>query len=272
MMALLTGGCSQNFEVLNVEEYSYEEYEVSEIQETSLQNPEIPVQQQPSELIDMAIHDNEHNIYNGNVGNKEIRMIITRTDNDLSAAYITRTGDEKAFRGKLKTDSDGFTLDTDAGDFLDAAISADSDGKIIISGEGIIDENKAAFALSQDTFFTIGEDIENYYSFLGYDAESAEKFAEQIRTSVNDKAAFAKIILYPISIKTGSSSIFIENEDEMLETYDDLFGQNNFKKMIEQMYTKYMFANYMGICVENGIMWYNQDPAGDYKITSISLP
>ena len=271
-IALLTGGCSQNFKDINAEEPSSEAYEISYTQVPTEQNVEISIPQQPSELVNTAIHNNEHNIYNGNIANEEIRMIITRTDDDLSAACITRSGKEKTFHGKLKKDADGFTLDAGAGDFLDAIINAGSNDEIIIKGEGTIDKNEAVFTLSPNTFFPIGEDTNNYYFDLGYDAKSAERFANLIKTSVNDKTAFAKLIRYPISINTDGGSVFIENETDMLETYDDLFGQSDFKNIIEQMYTKYMFANYMGICVEDGIIWYNQDSVGEYKITTINLP
>ena len=64
----------------------------------------------------------------------------------------------------------------------------------------------------------------------------------------------------------------IENEEEMLGIYDQLMEQNGFKEQIENIYTKYMFANYMGICIEDGIMWVQQDSLGDYKIYAINPP
>ena len=232
------------------------------------QNTELS--EQDAELIDMGIHNNEHNVYLGSIGNEEIRMIITRTEDSLSAAYITRDGKEKSFQGNLKKDSAGFILNADSGGCLEGTISADNNGQISISGKGVLSEKDIIFTLRQDTFFPIGEDAKNYYSSIGYEAKDVEQFAQWIKDSVNDKAEFVKLISYPISIEIDGSSISIENEEEMINVYDQLMTQNNFRQQRESVYTKYMFANYMGICVEDGIMWINIDSSGDYKITAIN--
>ena len=228
--------------------------------------------EQDAELINMGIHNNEHNVYMGSIVKEEMRMIITRTDNSLSAAYITRDDEEKIFKGELKKDSAGFILKTDAGEYLEGSIRAEDNGGIFIYGKGVISGNEVAFTLSQNTFFPIDEDTENYYSSLGYDAKAVERFAKQIKDSINDKTEFAKLISYPISIEIDGSDISIENEKEMLDVYDKLIEQKGFKQQIESIYTKYMFANYMGICVEDGIMWIQQDSSGDYKIYAINVP
>lgn len=38
------------------------------------------------EIVDEGFHNKEHSIYMGTIGNIEVRMRITRTDNTLSAA------------------------------------------------------------------------------------------------------------------------------------------------------------------------------------------
>ncbi|MCH5256947.1 MAG: hypothetical protein J1D87_06610 [Lachnospiraceae bacterium] len=228
--------------------------------------------EQDTELINMGIHNNEHNIYMGSIVKEEMRMIITRTEDSLSAAYITRDDEEKIFKGELKKDSAGFILKTDAGEYLEGSIRAEDNGGIFIYGRGVISGNEVAFILSQNTFFPIDEDTENYYSSLGYDAKALERFVKQIKDSINDKTEFAKLISYPISIEIDGSDISIENEKEMLDVYDKLIEQKGFKQQIESIYTKYMFANYMGICVEDGIMWIQQDSSGDYKIYAINVP
>ena len=227
--------------------------------------------EQDTELVDMGIHNNEHNIYMGKCEDAEIRMVITRTEDDLSAAYITRDGAKNFFQGELQEDSAKFTLSNDFGDYLNMEINTDDNGMISVNGDGQISGNNVVLTLNQDTFFPIGEDFTNYYSSLGYEAEEAESFAAMIKDSVEDKAAFAKLISYPISIYDGNNNTMIENETAMVEAYDELFGQD-FKEQVGNMFTKYMFANYQGICVEGGIMWFHKESSGDYKITTISLP
>ena len=259
-------------------ELSGQDAEVPE-QDTELsgQNAEIPEQatelsEQDVELINMGIHNNEHNVYTGSIGNEEIRMMITRIEDSLTVAYITRDDVEKVFQGELKKDSAGFILNTDSGDYLEGTISFGDNSEISINGEGVVSANKVAFTLRQDTFFPVDIDTENYYSLLGYDADEAEQFAKQIKVSINDKKAFAELISYPISIEISGSNVSIENEKEMLDVYDKLIEKNGLKQQIESIYTKFMFANYMGICVENGIMWFQQDSSGDYKIYAINPP
>ena len=206
----------------------------------------------------------------GKCEDDEIRMVITRTEADLSVAYITRDGAENFFQGELREDSTEFTLNNNMGDYLNMDINTDDNGIISINGGGQISGNNVVFTLNQNTFFPIGEDIANYYSSLGYEAEEAERFAEMIKDSVEDKTSFAKLISYPISIYDGNNNILIEDETAMIEAYDELFGQD-FKEQVKNMFIKYMFANYQGICVEDGIIWFNKKPSGDYKITAISL-
>lgn len=288
VFTLLMGGCTKDVESTPSEDSSEAVSEIQEVQndilepieedvepseqEVAIPEQDVELSSQDAELINMGIHNNEHNIYMGSIGNEEIRMMITRTEDSLSAAYITRDGEEKAFQGDLKKDSAGFILNTDTGDHLEGTISEDDNGGISINGEGVISKSDVVFTLRQDTFFPVDEDTENYYSSLGYAADEAEQFAQQIKDSINDKTAFAKLVSYPISIEIDGSNISIENEGEMLDAYDKLIEQNGFKQQIESIYTKYMFANYMGICIEDGIMWIYPDSSGDYKITSINPP
>lgn len=235
-----------------------------------LSEQDIELSEQDAELINMAIHDNEHNIYTGNIGNEEIRMLITRTGDSLYAAYTTRSGEGKVLQGNLSNNAAGFVLNIDDGEYLNGLITETDNGYFIINGEGVLSQSNVTFALYQEYFITMGDDMENYYDFFDFSADEAEQFAQQIKDSINDKTAFAGLIQYPISIEIDGSNISIENEEGMLDVYDKLLEQNGFKQQIENSYTKFMFANYMGICVEDGIIWINMDSSGDYKITVIN--
>lgn len=248
------------------------EIPLDSVQNNIIENSDEGLSEQETELLNYGIHDNVHNIYRGSIGNKEIQMMITRTGEDLSAAYVTRDGEDVVFRGGLKTDTAGFILATESGDHLDGTISADADGFITVSGTGKIAGNEVVFTLRPMGFLSMGDDIDNYYSASGYDAEAAEQFAEEIKASVGDRETFAGMILYPISIEIDGSNMLIENEAEMLDVYDRLMEQNGFREQIENIYTKFMFANYGGICIEDGILWIDTDQSGDYKIIGINPP
>lgn len=223
-------------------------------------------------LVERCIWDNIHNIYLGKIENEEIRMIITRAGDSLSAAYITRDGEEKFFNGELDSDLAKVFLNTDDGGYLKGSLGIDDDGFFGISFEGELSGNRVDFTVNWETFFSIGEDTTNYYSFMRYDSEAAEQFAKQIKDSVGNANAFARLIRYPISIELDGDRILIENEKEMIKLYDRLMGENGFRQQVENMYTKYLFANYQGICVEDGIIWFNIDRDEKYKISAINPP
>ncbi|MCH5345284.1 MAG: hypothetical protein J1E64_14750 [Acetatifactor sp.] len=224
------------------------------------------------ELINRGIIDNRHNIYTGNIGDEEVRMLITRIGDSLYAAYTARSGEGKVFQGNLKSNVAGFVLNADDGEYLNGIITETQDGYVIINGEGLLSQNSVAFTLHQESFIEMGDDFGNYYAFFGYNAEEAEQFAQLIKDSINDKVAFAGLMQYPISIEMDGSRIMIENEESMIGIYDRLMEQNGFRQQVENIFTKYMFANYQGICVENGIMWFGQNASGDYKIIAINPP
>ena len=223
-------------------------------------------------LINEGILDNVHNIYTGNLGDEEIRMLITRTGDSLYAAYTTRSGEGKVFQGSLANKASGFVLNTDDGEYLNGIITRTDDGYIIINGDGVLSQNRVTFSLYQESFIMVGDDLGNYYAVNGYDAEEVEQFAQQIKITVSDKTAFAGLIQYPISVELDGSRIIIENEEIMISIYDRLMEQSGLRQQIENIFTKYMFVNYQGICVEDGIMWFDKDATGYYKIIDINPP
>lgn len=226
------------------------------------------VSSQEEQLVDDGIHNNKHNIYEGKIGNEKIRMLITRREDVLAATYITTNNEEKVFHGTLKNNSASIILHANDKEYLKGRIES-TDGLIHISGEGLISGKSVEFIIYPDTIFFIGDDIENYYSFLGETAKEAEQFAQQIKDSIKNKNAFAKLILYPISVNMDNSRVTIENEEEMRNIYDKLMEQHTFQQQVENIFTKYMFANSEGICVEQGLIWFNKISTG-YKITAIN--
>jgi len=74
------------------------------------------------------IEDNKHNIFMGIVGESEVTMNIRREGDSLTAAYITRTDDEKTFHGEMISPTE-FELNDNEGGYLK--------GTVVTIGRGV---------------------------------------------------------------------------------------------------------------------------------------
>lgn len=262
--AMLITGCYQAGDRLTDEKTGGD----SIPKETSISGPEEEItigesekiseadQVEEESLIDQAILNNTHNIYRGYIGDTEIRMKISRQNDLLTAAFITRADEEWDFEGEIVNDAE-FELRNPNGDFMNGAVE-EQDGFITLSGNGAISGQETVFSMTKETYMPIGEDFDNYYSGgIGGDPEEIEAFARKIKGSVNNKEEFIKLFQYPITIYINGEPITIQGEEEMGIQYDWLITEDVFRETIENMFTKYLFKNYLGVCVEYGIIWFS---------------
>ena len=75
--------------------------------------------------IDLAIMNGVHNIYTGYIDDTEIRMKISRQDQYLSAAFITRADEEWNFEGELRNTGE-FELRNANGEFMRGMIEQEN--------------------------------------------------------------------------------------------------------------------------------------------------
>lgn len=216
-----------------------------------------------------TIRNNAHNIFKGTIGESEVLMNICREGDSLTTAYITRTDDEKTLRGEMKSQTE-FELNDNEGGYLKGTIY-DSN----LKGTGNISGKDVTFIMHLTTFFPIGYDHDDYYSGVlnkssPMTSTEVENFAQQIKESITDKEKFIKLFRYPLDIRVNSEVISVQNEDEMSDQYVTLFAETDFREQLETMYTKYLFVDYQGVCVENGILWFDKDDNGDFKIWSLN--
>lgn len=101
-------------------------------------------------------------------------------------------------------------------DFLKGKIEKNGDGLISIEGQNQVDAKSVDFALFPDTFFPIGNSVDNYYSAIRYSAKEVEQLVRKIKDTVNDKRAFTKIISYPISVDLDGRHIVIKIKKKCL--------------------------------------------------------
>lgn len=216
-----------------------------------------------------TIRSNAHNIFKGTIGESEVVMNIRREGNTLTTTYITRSDDENALGGEMKSLTE-FELYDNKGGYLKGTVY---DGNL--KGTGNISGKDVTISMYLSTFMPIGYDHDDYYSgdrvmSRQMTSTEVENFARQIKESITDKEKFIKLFRYPLDIRVNKKVIPVQNEDEMSDQIDTLLAETDFREQIETMYTKYLFANYQGVCVENGILWFDKDDNGDFKIWSLN--
>ena len=91
--------------------------------------------------------------------------------------------------------------------------------------------------------------------------QDVENFVSEIqKLVVNDnKEELAEQIKYPINVKINGKVTKIQNKDEFIKNYAQIFNAN-YKKAISNAYTKYMFVNWQGIMFGEGLynIWINE--------------
>ncbi|MCD7738959.1 MAG: M56 family metallopeptidase [Lachnospiraceae bacterium] len=226
-------------------------------------------------VLDDIIYDESHNIYSGIVRQTgvELRAMVTRQGNALTFSVITRSDEEDTFEGEINGE-DSFYVENSDGGHLEGYAAEDEDGGIYLSVKGNAFGENVEFAFYLYTFYEIGGDAEDYYSgsnFIGVTASQAEYFAASVKAAVaaGDREAFAQMIHYPITLRL-EEEVVVSDEEEMLLYYDDLMEYHNFAGNAANIFTKYMFANSMGVCVDDGIIWFAEDSEGECKIYSIN--
>ena len=143
-----------------------------------------------------------------------------------------------------------------------------------VSGDYVIAETSYSYGETK-------EEEEDYYVGMGeyggvdVTKETMDAFMQQIRTAVDDKEAFAKLMDYPVKINYEAGSVTVNNEKEMLEKYDTLMSTNYFKENVKEIFVgSYPFYNYMGVMMEIGEqgqnVWIDQDKNGTLGIYAIN--
>ncbi|MCD8069464.1 MAG: M56 family metallopeptidase, partial [Lachnospiraceae bacterium] len=241
-------------------------------------------------VLDDIIYDEYHNIYSGFVilsgadslgkyngtamtKGAELRAMVTRQGNALTFSVITRSDEEDTFEGEINGE-DSFYVENSDGGHLEGYAAEDEDGGIYLYVWGNAFGENVEFMFYLYTFYEIGADAEDYYSgsdFVGVTSSQAEYFAAFIKAAVasGDREAFVQMISYPITLRL-EEEVVITGEAEMLLYYDDLMEYQNFAGNVANIFTKYMFASSMGVCVDDGIIWFAEDSEGECKIYAVN--
>ncbi|MBB6217775.1 hypothetical protein HNQ80_003898 [Anaerosolibacter carboniphilus] len=91
--------------------------------------------------------------------------------------------------------------------------------------------------------------------------QDVENFVSKIQGYVinDNKEQLAKEIQYPITVKINDKATTIQNKDDFIKNYDKIFYPN-YKQVMSNAFTKYMFANWKGIMFGTGSdnIWINE--------------
>ena len=243
-----------------------------------------PVNMEAGRQLDHVLSDKMHMVFDGKtVHNQRLQVLLTRNGKDLTAHVQSADGTiQKKLQGAIGENTGWFMVKSEDGSLLEGYASK---GEYpYISVQGIIDGKKIEandLFESTGTIFETKEEEADYYVGMGeyggveVTKETMDAFMQQIRTAVDDKEAFAKLMDYPVKINYEAGSVTVSNEKEMMETYDTLMNTNRFKENVKEIFVgNYPFYNYMGVMLEIGEqgqnVWIDQDKNGTLGIYAIN--
>lgn len=243
-----------------------------------------PVNMEAGRQLDHVLSDKMHMVFDGKtVQNQRLQVLLTRNGKDLTAHVQSADGTiQKKLQGAIGENTGWFMVKSEDGSLLEGYASKGEYS--YISVQGIIDGKKIEandLFESTGTIFETKEEEEDYYVGMGeyggvdVTKETMDAFMQQIRTALDDKEAFAKLMDYPVKINYEAGSVTVNNEKEMLEKYDTLMSTNYFKENVKEIFVgSYPFYNYMGVMMEIGEqgqnVWIDQDKNGTLGIYAIN--
>lgn len=243
-----------------------------------------PVNMEAGRQLDHVLSDKMHMVFDGKtIQNQRLQVLLTRNGKDLTAHVQSADGTiQKKLQGAIGENTGWFMVKSEDGSLLEGYASKGENP--YISVQGIIDGQKIEandLFESTGTIFETKEEEEDYYVGMGeyggveVTKETMDAFMQQIRTTVDDKEAFVKLMDYPVKINYEAGSVTVSNEKEMLETYDTLMSTNHFKENVKEIFVgSYPFYNYMGVMLEIGEqgqnVWIDQDKNGTLGIYAIN--
>ena len=110
----------------------------------------------------------------------------------------------------------------------------------------------------------------NRYYVADFDNDkTVELFVDKFKKAVisKDKDIVASMIKYPVEANFQDKKVIISNAKEFIKLYDDVFNGDLVNK-IASFPTSNMFANYQGVMLGNGEVWFGRD-GNNIKIVAV---
>jgi hypothetical protein len=104
-------------------------------------------------------------------------------------------------------------------------------------------------------------------------APKASGFLGALKVAVRteDKRKVAAMVHYPLNVNTDKAHKVIRNSAQFLAGYDQLLTAP-IRKAIEKQTAECLFANWQGVMIGDGEVWFEEQSNGGMKIKTLNIP
>jgi hypothetical protein len=101
----------------------------------------------------------------------------------------------------------------------------------------------------------------------------ANAFLASLKAAVKaqDKRKVAGMARYPLLVNLSKSHKQIRTAAQLIAGYDRLFT-SSIREAIEEQTSACLFANWQGVMIGNGEVWFDEQPNGSMKIKTLNVP
>jgi hypothetical protein len=103
-------------------------------------------------------------------------------------------------------------------------------------------------------------------------AKRAKAFLAKLKAAVgsDDKEQIAGMVAYPLRVFEGDSKRAIHSPREFTADYNHLLAPSVKRAVLAQS-PDCLFANYQGVMIDNGVIWFREPRNSTFKIITINL-
>jgi hypothetical protein len=104
-------------------------------------------------------------------------------------------------------------------------------------------------------------------------APKARAFLADLQTSVKagDKQMVATMARYPLSVHLNGRTRVVLSRSQLVKDYDHLFT-TSMKKAIVSQTSECLFANWQGVMIGDGEVWFEEQRNGSLRIKTLNVP
>ncbi len=102
-------------------------------------------------------------------------------------------------------------------------------------------------------------------------ARKARAFLVRLQAAVGegDKEKVGSMISYPLTLVRGGHRLRIKTTEQFVTGYDQIFDEH-VRRAIAHQSAKCLFANYQGVMIGNGEVWFGEQPNGAMEIITVN--